>query len=535
MNIEGLSLKLEWLFRRAELETMQDITRRILEVDAMTPTAEYQASRLLYIGMSKKALIEHYSKALGLSKKETEKLFGEVVKQTYTEQEPLYRASGKDFIPYSENAELQNMVQGIIDQVDSNIEGLTSGIANSGGFLINGEFTPLQQYWETNVDSAIMSVLTGAQSKDTVLKKTIGQMTNSGIRMVDYDSGWHNRVDVAVRRAVQTGLQQVTGKINDNNAKALDTDYFEVEAHLGARPTHEEWQGKVYTREELVTVCGLGDVTGLLGANCYHLYYPFVPGVSRRMYTDEQLEQMKEKSHKKKEWNGKDYTMYEAKQQQRHLETQMRAWREKIQLAEDGSSMKTEYQAKYRSLQNEYVKFSEQMGLPQQWQRVTQDTRGVVVKGVKRVEDVTEEYLKNATPGKGKISFDNNYRSYLFKNEISFSKWIKNTLGGDIKLLEEKNKEKFVKNPDYLWNGKFWDLKDISSNIAANSAVRSGIKQIKDNPGGVFVKCDYDEYSIDSLKSVIDKRMEWHTTITADIMIVRNEVIKKVWRYNAIE
>ena len=101
-------------------------------------------------------------------------------------------------------------------------------------------------------------------------------MTNSGLRVVDYASGHTNRVDVAARRAVMTGLSQITGKINEQNANDLDTEYFEVTWHEGARPDHRKWQGKVYSRKELESVCGLGSVTGLCGANCRHEYYPFV-------------------------------------------------------------------------------------------------------------------------------------------------------------------------------------------------------------------------------------------------------------------
>lgn len=97
-------------------------------------------------------------------------------------------------------------------------------------------------------------------------------MTNSGVRWIEYESGWHNRITVAARGAVMTGVSQLTGKISEMNAEKLGTEYFEIDWHAGARPSHAEWQGKVWSKEELVTVCGLGTVTGLNGANCYHTY-----------------------------------------------------------------------------------------------------------------------------------------------------------------------------------------------------------------------------------------------------------------------
>lgn len=199
-------------------------------------------------------------------------------------------------------------------------------------------------------------------------------MTNSGLRTVDYASGHSNRVTVAARRAVSTGLNQVVGKINEENAEKLGTNYFEVSWHSGARPSHQVWQGRVYSKEELESVCGLGTVTGLCGANCYHSYSPFTPGITPRTYTDEQLDKMNAEENKPVEYNGKTYTKYEATQRQRRLETTMRAQRQKIKLLEEGGADEQAIinaRARYVKTSDEYVNFSKSVGLSQQWDRVT--------------------------------------------------------------------------------------------------------------------------------------------------------------------
>lgn len=209
-------------------------------------------------------------------------------------------------------------------------------------------------------------------------------MTNSGLRTVDYESGWSNRVDVAARRAVMTGLSQVTAKINESNAEKLETDMFEVTWHSGARPSHQVWQGRWYKRSELESVCGLGSVTGLCGANCYHSYYPVVPGISVPTYTEEELTEMNRQENIPTDYNGKQYTKYEALQRQRQLETRMRAERQKIKLLQDGGADETDImlaRAKYRGTSQEYTSFSKAMDLPQQRQRVTVDGLGNIGRG----------------------------------------------------------------------------------------------------------------------------------------------------------
>lgn len=166
---------------------------------------------------------------------------------------------------------------------------------------------------------AVMDIAAGTSGYDRALGKVINTMTASGLRWIDYDSGVHFGVNVAARRAVMTSFRQIQEKINEQTARELGTDSCEVSYHIGTRPSHQKWQGRVWTMQQLMDVCGLGTVTGLHGANCYHDYNAFIPGVSVRIYTDEQLEQMTNEENRLRAYNGKDYTMYEAFQEQRRM------------------------------------------------------------------------------------------------------------------------------------------------------------------------------------------------------------------------
>ncbi len=160
---------------------------------------------------------------------------------------------------------------------------------------------------------------------------------------------------------------------------------------------HPEWQGKVYTMDELKSVCDLGTVTGLCGANCYHSYSPFIPGISKRTYTDEELERMKQEELTPREYGGKQYTKYEALQRQRKLETTMRAQRQKIKLLETGGANEDDIinaRCRYRGTSAEYARFSKAMELPQQRDRVYIDGLGDVGKG-KYTKKVSQKEFTN--------------------------------------------------------------------------------------------------------------------------------------------
>ena len=259
-------------------------------------------------------------------------------------------------------------------------------------------------------------------------------------------SGHSNRIDVAVRRAVLTGLNQLTGQVQEANAEKLGTEKFEVTWHSTARPTHQPWQGRVYTKEELVSVCGLGEVDGLKGANCRHDYFPFIEGISERVYTDEQLEEMNRKENEKKAYGGKEYTAYEATQRQRYLETAIRAQRQKIKLLQEGNASDDDIisaKCKYQKLSQEYTNFSKAMDLPQERSRIYSDGLGKV-----DVKLPKEKHLQSST-GNDKISTEKPYLKIETEeippmNRERFLKIKNNLKNRGISIIQDKDGDAFL-------------------------------------------------------------------------------------------
>lgn len=379
-EIERVSMVLDKPLRDLEMQIMEDIVRRIKINGEITRSADWQIYRLHELGMSKREIKKAIADNLDLSKAEIKELYNDILQKGYEWDDSIYKTKGKARIPLEENEGLQRLLSAVSEQTSGELK----NISQSLGFAVKQpdgklKFTQAADFYQQSLDNAIMGIASGAFDYNTVIKKVISDMTNSGLRTVDYATGWSNRADVAARRSVMTGLSQLTAKMNEDNAKELGTDYFEVTWHSGARPSHQEWQGKVYSKKELETICGLGTVTGLCGANCYHDYYPFIPGISERSYTDEELTQMNAEENKPVKYGDKEYTKYEALQRQRKLETAMRAQRQKIHLLEEAGADEEDIinaRCRYRGTSQEYTRFSKAMGLPQQRERVNADGLG---------------------------------------------------------------------------------------------------------------------------------------------------------------
>lgn len=120
-----------------------------------------------------------------------------------------------------------------------------------------------------------------------VMERGVTRLANSGLETIDYISGTKTTIDAALRRHIVSQANQARNRLLMQRMDEWEWDLVFVDAHFGARPSHAEWQGKVYSRSgrsteypPLVESTGYGTVTGLCGANCYHYMTPYVPGYS---------------------------------------------------------------------------------------------------------------------------------------------------------------------------------------------------------------------------------------------------------------
>ena len=147
----------------------------------------------------------------------------------------------------------------------------------------------------------------------------------------------------------------------------------------------------------------------------------------------------------------------------------------------------------------------------------------------KSAKDVTKKYIDSAKPRMGKVRYENGYRSKNHKEEINVANQIRELFGGKIVLLKE-SQTPGMKMPDMLWKGKQWEIKSISTEKAADSALRKAIKQIHGNQGGVIFDVA-DGIDKQKLIDVLDARATRSKSFNADIIALHNGSVLFVRRY----
>ena len=376
--LDALPEELAELFRALEITLLEEICSRLKAADELNEVTVQDIRALRSHGIDLKDIEKAIRKTTGISETKLNKLFDDVVERNqkyYTELIDLARITQPETLV--DAAE----VAAIRAQTLDTFRNLTASM----GFLVDAGRTmlPPAKAYQWALDNAVMQVQSGAINYNQAIKTAIKQLADSGLRVVDYESGYQDQIDVAARRAVMTGVNQICAKYTEQSAQYLETPYFEVSAHAGARDkpgpspwsSHKDWQGKVYSIRagniypNIYEVCGLGAVDGLEGANCRHRRNVWVEGVSERTYTDEQLEHIDDDLGCK--FDGKEYTAYEATQMQRRVERQI-IKQDRLVTAYKANGQKDEYyaaNAKLVRLIAKYKAFSKASGLPLQWER----------------------------------------------------------------------------------------------------------------------------------------------------------------------
>lgn len=360
-QIERLPNAMVDLYAEAEQAILEDMARRINAYDYFIPAAEHQRRKLIAMGKAREEIIKELSKLTSRSVDEIKRLMLDAGLETIETDDEFYRAAGLNPTPLLESEALKKTLDAGFRATKGTMENLTATTAN----------TATRQF-ERTLDAAWMKVQTRAFDHQSAVRSAVKELAKKGVEAVAYPSGHIDTIDVAVRRAVLTGINKTCADAQLVRADEMECDLVEVSAHGGARPDHVQWQGKIYDRSgrskkypDFKTSTGYGTGAGLCGWNCRHNFRPYIEG-SPRTYSEELL---RDYNAKKYEYNGEKLTEYEATQAQRSVERKIRRWKRERAAMEAVGEDATQAIEKVRFWQATQRDFIAQTGLKRQYAR----------------------------------------------------------------------------------------------------------------------------------------------------------------------
>lgn len=222
------------LWQQVEDEILQDVARRIGKMDTVTPTANWQLWRYQQTEALRNDVVKLLAKYTGKSESTIRRLLLQAATEAMEREDAIYYSYKNTLPPLEDNAPLQNLLNAGYRQTCGTWQNLTATTANT----VTGAF-------ERTLDAAWGKVATGAFDYKTAVRQAVDGLADD-LPFVTYPSGHTDTLEVAARRCIITGVNQTCAKLQLERMQQMGARYVQVTAHGGARPSHAEWQGKIY-------------------------------------------------------------------------------------------------------------------------------------------------------------------------------------------------------------------------------------------------------------------------------------------------
>ena len=427
-QLEYISAAIVPLFQYLEKEVIADIARRIAKTLTYSRTAELQAIAMMKLGYSPAKIRKEAMKMLNADpdfrkavakntleyKREVRKIINDITKAAYKANEEIVAGAGNmswanDLSVWKEaGKELtdNSYLKELMDAFSAQTNGELKNMTQTTGFKTMSGYEGIENAYRKELDKAVIKICSGTFSQDKVVRDVVHDLAQSGLRSIDFASGYSMQLDTAARLAVRTGCHQLAGKIQDENIKQTGENLVYVSKHWGARnkgtghANHEQWQGRVYYikegqdyREEAkrigqnyitdlwratgYSVDGAheSDPAGLYGYNCRHRHYVWFEGASS--LPKEQAEP------KPVTIDGKTYDYYAMTQKMRAMERNIRAMKREKEAEEALGNDTRELQVKIKEKTAKYKEFCKTCGVPEETSRLRYECGTVDLKKTK--------------------------------------------------------------------------------------------------------------------------------------------------------
>lgn len=329
--LQNVGDDLEKLYQELATEILVDIAERIkMNQDAMTSTTEYLNNKLKQLGLQQDWINKRLAEILHTSEEEVDRIMQQSAYKSIRDTFDRLEAGGYD----TSGLEFSDQIKKGTSALWGDIQNLTRTTAQ----LASDTF---MRYY----DMAYLQVSSGAYSLDQATANTIDKLCREGLTKVSYPSGAQRSIEAAVRLAVRTAVNQNALACEKSVIDELDINLVQTSAHMGARPSHAAWQGKVFwvnypegNYENFYEATGYGTGAGLGGWNCRHSFTAYFPGISEDY---NQLVKPYENDR-----------VYQMEQKQRSYERKMRKWdrERRVKAAAGLDTTKEDYWYKYNKM-----------------------------------------------------------------------------------------------------------------------------------------------------------------------------------------
>lgn len=544
---------------------LQKVGKTINEIGHLNQSSINLLIQLRRMGVDTRTIERELQKVTRLTKQDIRKLYQKAAQNVNTDARIEYLSKGVE----PDNIRWEALVENIWKQT----AGAMDNLANSSVITEN---------YREAIDDAVQSVTMGAADYNSVIRDTVKRIGRAGIQ-VEYESTYlaadgqlkhhKRRLDSAVRQNVLDGIRQVQQKAQELIGEEIGADGVDITAHPNSAPDHEPVQGRRFDMANFQLMQSGQDFEDVDGNKysgferpitqwrCRHLIFYILLGVTRRMYTDEQLKQWEEENQKGCIIDGKQYTNYKATQLMRSLETEIRRQKDTAVLAKAAGDdvLRRECQSNITKLTKKYDQVADATGLRKQIGKTyvegfvpvdlqekpkieNKNSRSSLQPVGPTFIDVTNNWYPEAKPNSHPVrdlqeyvangvvyrvdgrNVQLDYKPY----EKEIAELLEREVGGEIYMVPRVNNPQGISTPDYLFNGKPYDLKTLTK-AATENTIFNRVKKARNQACNFIIDVTATSLDNKAIETQLEKIFSNKSTLFVDeLVIIRDGSIVKV-------
>lgn len=311
---------IDHLYMELEDLLMQNIIRHCQDYNQPIATDEWLLKKLAEVGKLNQENIKIISQFAGLSQTAVERMLNDAAEEALNQVEPglaylTRQGMAGEAVKLTRSKRIQQTMNTLQGQAKDtmNLCNTTMLYKARDAFQklvcdvssVSSEIVRKQEYLD-KLNKHASAVVIGAESRQEAMRKCIREFSEKGIPAFVDKAGREWTPEAYVNMVMRNTVRKVADEVQTARCLDYGVHLIEIDSHSGARPKCARDQGKIFDlnngsgevedargrkiRYEPWNSSSYGEPDGILGINCGHHKFPFIPGVNiRRNFPTEDM------------------------------------------------------------------------------------------------------------------------------------------------------------------------------------------------------------------------------------------------------
>ena len=308
MNIlenQQLAESVDGTYIDLEAQILQNIARHLQGWEQPIDTDRWLLQKLAEIGKLNQENIWLIAKMSGLSQTAAERMLNDAAQDAINNMEPGLRYMARcglagEAVSADKSKNVKRAVNGFHKQAKDTLNMCNTNMLYKASEKYRGLAQNIAREAWNILNSGAGGVVSGVEARQQAVRRCIRQLNDKGIPAFVDKRGREWTPEAYVNMAMRNTARSTAEEVQDARIRDAGCNLIQIDSHSGARPKCAKDQGKIFDlnngsgyTEDLHgkkiqyypwKSSSYGEPDGILGINCRHHKWPFIPGVNVQRY-----------------------------------------------------------------------------------------------------------------------------------------------------------------------------------------------------------------------------------------------------------